>query len=319
MDTRKSGIISILNNDDNPSFAVRPIKNAKCRPQTVTYTHQQVRQWPSQSGHHQNTRADRVILPHLSPGIYRIDPGMHHYSGLSQPPEHSIYYNHQAPTTQVAGTYTPTSCRNSQYFPIEKLSIGRITHSEIQPGDPPSPPTPLSTSGDTRAAKVSKKNKYPCPYAVSHSCTATFTTSGHAARHGKKHTGEKSVHCPVCNKAFTRKDNMKQHRRTHRLSISSTASPKRSDDDTTPPEWSGSNKSQCDRGDYVGLATPTSPCTEGRPDDTLSQSTSRSYGGRSYTSIHESTQAASRTDAITRGLDTLAVAAEKSQIDSYTR
>ncbi|QSS60769.1 C2H2 transcription factor [Histoplasma capsulatum] len=42
MDTRKSGIISILNNDDNPSFAVRPIKNAKCRPQTVTYTHQQI-------------------------------------------------------------------------------------------------------------------------------------------------------------------------------------------------------------------------------------------------------------------------------------
>ncbi|EDN06832.1 predicted protein [Histoplasma mississippiense (nom. inval.)] len=288
MDTRKSGIISILNNDDNPSFAVRPIKNAKCRPQTVTYTHQQIQACTITAG---------SASPQSIPSITII----------------------RAPTTQVAGTYTPTSCRNSQYFPIEKLSIGRITHSEIQPGDPPSPPTPLSTSGDTRAAKVSKKNKYPCPYAVSHSCTATFTTSGHAARHGKKHTGEKSVHCPVCNKAFTRKDNMKQHRRTHRLSISSTASPKRSDDDTTPPEWSGSNKSQCDRGDYVGLATPTSPCTEGRPDDTLSQSTSRSYGGRSYTSIHESTQAASRTDAITRGLDTLAVAAEKSQIDSYTR
>ncbi len=50
----------------------------------------------------------------------------------------------------------------------------------------------------------------------SHHCQATFTTSGHAARHGKKHTGEKGVHCPVCNKAFTRKDNMKQHERTHK-------------------------------------------------------------------------------------------------------
>lgn len=61
-----------------------------------------------------------------------------------------------------------------------------------------------------------KKNKYPCPYASSHNCLATFTTSGHAARHGKKHTGEKGVHCPICNKAFTRKDNMKQHERTHK-------------------------------------------------------------------------------------------------------
>jgi hypothetical protein len=69
-----------------------------------------------------------------------------------------------------------------------------------------------------------KKNKYPCPYAASHHCTAAFTTSGHAARHGKKHTGEKGVHCPVCNKAFTRKDNMKQHERTHKGSGSGSIS-----------------------------------------------------------------------------------------------
>ena len=73
-------------------------------------------------------------------------------------------------------------------------------------------------------APTGKKNKYPCPYATSHSCSATFTTSGHAARHGKKHTGEKGVHCPICNKAFTRKDNMKQHERTHKGATSGTAS-----------------------------------------------------------------------------------------------
>ncbi|OAP60722.1 hypothetical protein AYL99_05724 [Fonsecaea erecta] len=72
-----------------------------------------------------------------------------------------------------------------------------------------------SPSGSSGAAPA-KKNKYPCPFAQSHNCQATFTTSGHAARHGKKHTGEKGVHCPVCNKAFTRKDNMKQHERTHK-------------------------------------------------------------------------------------------------------
>lgn len=46
-------------------------------------------------------------------------------------------------------------------------------------------------------------------------CTDYFTTSGHAARHAKKHTGKKDAFCPECNKAFTRKDNMEQHRRTH--------------------------------------------------------------------------------------------------------
>lgn len=75
---------------------------------------------------------------------------------------------------------------------------------------------PSQTSPTNNNNGTGKKNKYPCPYAASHNCSATFTTSGHAARHGKKHTGEKGVHCPVCDKAFTRKDNMKQHERTHK-------------------------------------------------------------------------------------------------------
>ncbi len=61
----------------------------------------------------------------------------------------------------------------------------------------------------------SKKNQYPCPMAKQLGCTDYFTTSGHAARHAKKHTGKKDAFCPECNKAFTRKDNMEQHRRTH--------------------------------------------------------------------------------------------------------
>lgn len=61
----------------------------------------------------------------------------------------------------------------------------------------------------------SKKNSYPCPMAKQYGCNDFFTTSGHAARHAKKHTGKKDARCPECNKAFTRKDNMEQHRRTH--------------------------------------------------------------------------------------------------------
>ena len=60
-----------------------------------------------------------------------------------------------------------------------------------------------------------KKNSYPCPMAKQFQCNDFFTTSGHAARHAKKHTGKKDAFCPECNKAFTRKDNMEQHRRTH--------------------------------------------------------------------------------------------------------
>ncbi|KKY29226.1 putative c2h2 transcription factor [Phaeomoniella chlamydospora] len=87
-----------------------------------------------------------------------------------------------------------------------------------------SAPEPAPVPQLNQLPQQPKKNKYPCPYANSHGCLATFTTSGHAARHGKKHTGEKGVHCPTCGKAFTRKDNMKQHERTHKNSSSAANS-----------------------------------------------------------------------------------------------
>lgn len=100
----------------------------------------------------------------------------------------------------------PTSVTPSKPLPIATAGPPAIQSK-------PSPPTAALPTN-------TKKNKYPCPYAQAHNCQATFTTSGHAARHGKKHTGEKGVHCPICNKAFTRKDNMKQHERTHKGSQS---------------------------------------------------------------------------------------------------
>lgn len=96
-------------------------------------------------------------------------------------------------------------------MPTPALSANTSVSSTSSANQPPRP-----TTGNNAGTPQPKKNKYPCPYAQSHHCAATFTTSGHAARHGKKHTGEKGVHCPICDKAFTRKDNMKQHERTHR-------------------------------------------------------------------------------------------------------
>jgi hypothetical protein len=111
-------------------------------------------------------------------------------------------------TSDIQQTPTPASSSTSN---LSNLNVNTAAASTA-----PSSNSPPSTSG--------KKNKYPCPYAASHNCLATFTTSGHAARHGKKHTGEKGVHCPICNKAFTRKDNMKQHERTHKGSLSGSHS-----------------------------------------------------------------------------------------------
>ena len=86
-----------------------------------------------------------------------------------------------------------------------------------RPSDSPtSEPSRVSTVSATSNPKSQpKKNQYPCPMAKQVGCTDFFTTSGHAARHAKKHTGKKDAFCPECNKAFTRKDNMEQHRRTH--------------------------------------------------------------------------------------------------------
>lgn len=81
---------------------------------------------------------------------------------------------------------------------------------------PASEPSRVSTvSAQSNSKTQPKKNQYPCPMAKQVGCTDFFTTSGHAARHAKKHTGKKDALCPECNKAFTRKDNMEQHRRTH--------------------------------------------------------------------------------------------------------
>ncbi|KAF2031973.1 hypothetical protein EK21DRAFT_62071 [Setomelanomma holmii] len=94
--------------------------------------------------------------------------------------------------------YHPSQATRGAYFAQQPMSEEQAT----------SPTAPASANGR-------KKNTYPCPLAARYNCNDFFTTSGHAARHAKKHTGKKDSFCPECNKAFTRKDNMEQHRRTH--------------------------------------------------------------------------------------------------------
>jgi hypothetical protein len=141
----------------------------------------------------------------LSPSL--SDQMMQFQAKTAIPPLPPSSYPLVPTTSEIQQMPTPASSTSNVSNPNLNTSAASTA---------PSSNSPSNTAG--------KKNKYPCPYATSHNCHATFTTSGHAARHGKKHTGEKGVHCPICNKAFTRKDNMKQHERTHKGSISGSNS-----------------------------------------------------------------------------------------------
>ena len=98
--------------------------------------------------------------------------------------------------------------------PVHPTQAGAAyPRSSTSPSSEPSRVSNVSAASNPK--QQPKKNQYPCPLAKQVGCNDFFTTSGHAARHAKKHTGKKDAFCPECNKAFTRKDNMEQHRRTH--------------------------------------------------------------------------------------------------------
>lgn len=227
----RTSVVSILNNDDHPSFAVpstlRSGQPKQHVPMSPLYPyHQQGHQDQQQLQHHQ------YQLPHLNhlnhypiypdssvhaPRVLRhpYDPIPTSTTSLPTSPVLSDCSHDYAASSRYMPSYHPYSRHDYPYSPPAILPLqNRLSY----PAEPPSPQSSLGAASRDlpSASRSSRKNKYPCPYAASHGCTATFTTSGHAARHGKKHTGEKSVHCPICNKAFTRKDNMKQHIRTHR-------------------------------------------------------------------------------------------------------
>jgi hypothetical protein len=106
----------------------------------------------------------------------------------------------------------PYPTRQKQQPPLATYDADLTSHQRRSSNSAPSKGRP---SGPVAKDAPTSKNRYPCPVAKKYNCSDYFTTSGHAARHAKKHTGRKDSFCPECNKAFTRKDNMEQHRRTH--------------------------------------------------------------------------------------------------------
>ncbi|KAL8770108.1 MAG: hypothetical protein Q9209_004146 [Squamulea sp. 1 TL-2023] len=153
--------------------------------------------------HSQRDMADSV----MSNGI-----GAFNQQALLNLPPPLSYPNPEPLMTAPSSVRTPTS----YHQPASPASTTSEQPSTMQKPSSQSASTQTNSSSSPITSSGPPKKKFPCPHAMRFSCSDTFTTSGHAARHGKKHTGEKSVVCPICNKAFTRKDNMKQHERTHK-------------------------------------------------------------------------------------------------------
>lgn len=135
-----------------------------------------------------------------------------------------------------------------------------------------SPPSADRQPSSSAPKLPAKKNQYPCPMAKQYNCTDYFTTSGHAARHAKKHTGKKDAICPECNKAFTRKDNMEQHRRTHQNGRNAPRTTGDSQAKKTKPQTKRPKPAPLEETELpvVDPCLPVSPVSSlGMPDGTL--------------------------------------------------
>ncbi|CAG8071557.1 unnamed protein product [Penicillium nalgiovense] len=214
MSSCRTSIVSILNNDDNPSFAVRSAPRLSRNHTSPSFYLHHSETLPSPISDPQYTRPQASSeSPASSPRGTR-----HHSNAMSEVAQPV------SPGSSDGSAYDYITSQSSPYHPYARQDPRREPYRFPARGlaAPRRPPETRSSTSEKASSQTGatrgtgRKNKYPCPYAVSHGCSSNFTTSGHAARHGKRHTGEKSALCPICNKAFTRKDNMKQHMRTHR-------------------------------------------------------------------------------------------------------
>lgn len=186
-----------------PTYPFDPLEQTKTGPPYYTNSFQ-----PNGSGYPAPQAQDPSGPPYFHLQNPPMSPGMEEALNNLNPLQPIQTQAQFASTTDPSLTLSPAA-------PIVPPAVAAPPPSK--PSTTTSKPTP-NTSAPTPPNSKTIKKKYPCPHATRFNCHDTFTTSGHAARHGKKHTGEKNIHCPTCNKAFTRKDNMKQHERTHKSS-----------------------------------------------------------------------------------------------------
>ncbi|KAF2638114.1 hypothetical protein P280DRAFT_362264, partial [Massarina eburnea CBS 473.64] len=200
--------ISLLNDNPTPPQPLRlPSFTPSLPSRTPSYTSSPVNSPPTPQlvrSNSSDSSADMQSPSPITPEFYMND--------LSQPQPQQL----ASPVFQQ-DSFFPTPKQLALHYPPVPQPTGPMAyHPQPQPQQQQMPAlVPESQNAPSSANPRSKKNSYPCPVSKQFRCTDHFTTSGHAARHAKKHTGKKDAFCPECNKAFTRKDNMEQHRRTH--------------------------------------------------------------------------------------------------------
>lgn len=121
-----------------------------------------------------------------------------------------------ASVQELAAGAALTSMR-SQPTCVNRPTVLTTYPSSPYMATPTSPVHEVQRSQSPRSLRDANGNRmYPCPLASSFRCEQHFSTSGHARRHSRIHTGERGAECPECGQKFSRQDNMQQHRRTHR-------------------------------------------------------------------------------------------------------
>jgi len=162
-----------------------------------------------------------------------------HRYGKMDDPAMSMYPPPDASNLAMPSAYAMPSQIPAQAAPPVQQPMHNMQQqtyrSSTSPSSEPSRVSTVSAASNSARPAAPKKNQYPCPLSKQFNCADYFTTSGHAARHAKKHTGKKDAFCPECNKAFTRKDNMEQHRRTHQNGRGASRTSGSSDDKIKKP------------------------------------------------------------------------------------
>lgn len=304
--------VSLLNDNEPPQLVRLSSFAPSLRSRTSSYDSSPIGSPPTPQLIRSNS-SDSTNMQSPSP----ITPEFGYDSGL------------ESPVFSQSSFFPPQKELNSPYPHLAQVSL---PYHPAQPAyyvqqqdhvPPPPPPQQAAAAGNVRP----KKNSYPCPMAKAFACRDYFTTSGHAARHAKKHTGKKDAFCPECNKAFTRKDNMEQHRRTHQ---SGRGSSKGSDRDakrarqkstSSRPPISPLQKPKPEMTRSVSMVDPSLPVsptgsymTPVQPSESFADYTQRSYPDpTAYAMTHGYNPGSSY-----GGLDALAIAAsgEKRKFDT---